>query len=171
MLNATKAGKRPPPNLSPKSPPRLTCTRPPVSRPLRRSFATVHDPPVRRYGGLKDQDRIFTNAYCRHDHGLKGAQVRAPLRPTPRNSILVSLSSVTGRLASYKRHPPQRRLLDHPDHQGLWSSWSWWCRFPLGSQMEFHEQTWLGKRSSVCPNDQIAVAGSQNIRTDLATWS
>ncbi|KAK7053409.1 NADH dehydrogenase [ubiquinone] flavoprotein 1, mitochondrial [Paramarasmius palmivorus] len=41
-----------------------------------RSFATVTDPPVRRYGGLKDQDRIFTNAYCRHDHGLKGAQSR-----------------------------------------------------------------------------------------------
>jgi hypothetical protein len=40
-----------------------------------RSLATVADPPVRRYGGLKDQDRIFTNAYCRHDHGLKGAQV------------------------------------------------------------------------------------------------
>lgn len=42
---------------------------------LRRGFATVADPPVRRYGGLKDQDRIFTNAYCRHDHGLKGAVV------------------------------------------------------------------------------------------------
>ncbi|KAH0826876.1 NADH-binding subunit of NADH:ubiquinone oxidoreductase [Lanmaoa asiatica] len=27
-------------------------------------------------GGLKDQDRIFTNAYCRHDHGLKGASSR-----------------------------------------------------------------------------------------------
>lgn len=41
----------------------------------RRLLATVADPPVRRYGGLKDQDRIFTNAYCRHDHGIKGAQV------------------------------------------------------------------------------------------------
>ena len=40
-----------------------------------RSFAT-EAPPVRRYGGLKDQDRIFTNAYCRHDHGIKGAKVR-----------------------------------------------------------------------------------------------
>ena len=40
-----------------------------------RSFATVADPPVRRYGGLKDQDRIFTNIYCRHDHGIKGAMV------------------------------------------------------------------------------------------------
>ncbi|KAG5641073.1 NADH-ubiquinone oxidoreductase 51 kDa subunit, mitochondrial precursor [Asterophora parasitica] len=53
-----------------------------MSRPFRaklrlaRSLATVADPPVRRYGGLKDQDRIFTNVYCRHDHGLKGAQSR-----------------------------------------------------------------------------------------------
>lgn len=44
-----------------------------------RTFATVADPPVRRYGGLKDQDRIFTNAYCRHDFGLKGAKVSFPL--------------------------------------------------------------------------------------------
>ena len=47
----------------------------PFRAKLRRSLATVADPPVRRYGGLKDQDRIFTNAYCRHDHGLKGARV------------------------------------------------------------------------------------------------
>lgn len=52
---------------------------PEIARPfrakLRRGFATVQDPPVRRYGGLRDQDRIFTNAYCRHDHGIKGAMV------------------------------------------------------------------------------------------------
>ena len=42
----------------------------------------MQDTPVRRYGGLKDQDRIFTNAFCRHDHGLKGAQVRF-LPPLP----------------------------------------------------------------------------------------
>lgn len=47
----------------------------PLRAQFRRSLATVADPPVRRYGGLKDQDRIFTNAYCRHDHGIKGAQV------------------------------------------------------------------------------------------------
>ena len=41
----------------------------------RRNLATVQDTPVRRYGGLKDQDRIFTNAYLRHDHGIKGAMV------------------------------------------------------------------------------------------------
>ena len=55
-----------------------------IARPfrakLRRSFATVQDTPVRRYGGLKDQDRIFTNAYCRHDHGIKGALVSRALR-------------------------------------------------------------------------------------------
>jgi NADH dehydrogenase (ubiquinone) flavoprotein 1 len=42
----------------------------------RRTLATVQDTPVRRYGGLKDQDRIFTNLYCRHDPGLKGAKTR-----------------------------------------------------------------------------------------------
>lgn len=62
-------------------------------RVVRRGLATVTDTPVRRYGGLKDQvcitclfiiglccvalqDRIFTNAYCKHDHGIKGAMVR-----------------------------------------------------------------------------------------------
>lgn len=55
-----------------------------VPRPLaakalaaHRSFATVQDAPKRVYGGLKDQDRIFTNAYMYHDHLLKGARVCA----------------------------------------------------------------------------------------------
>ncbi|KAH7084030.1 NADH-ubiquinone oxidoreductase [Auriculariales sp. MPI-PUGE-AT-0066] len=46
-----------------------------LSTTARRSLATVVadvPPPVRRYGGLKDQDRIFTNLFCRHDHGIKG---------------------------------------------------------------------------------------------------
>jgi len=45
-----------------------------------RHFATVQDapkPPPKVHGGLKDQDRIFTNAYMRHDHLLKGARVRS----------------------------------------------------------------------------------------------
>ncbi|KAN0066310.1 NADH dehydrogenase [ubiquinone] flavoprotein 1, mitochondrial [Thecaphora frezii] len=41
-----------------------------------RGLATVTDAPVRTHGGLRDQDRIFQNAYMRHDHGLKGAQAR-----------------------------------------------------------------------------------------------
>lgn len=49
---------------------------------LARSLATVADPPVRHYGGLKDQDRIFTNLYCKHDHGLKGAQARGDWHKT-----------------------------------------------------------------------------------------
>ncbi|EJU03008.1 NADH-ubiquinone oxidoreductase [Dacryopinax primogenitus] len=48
----------------------------PLGNVVKRGFATVQDPPVRHYGGLKDQDRIFTNLYSRHDHGLKGAQSR-----------------------------------------------------------------------------------------------
>lgn len=39
-----------------------------------RSFATVQEaPPVRHYGGLKDQDRIFTNLYSHHGADLKSA--------------------------------------------------------------------------------------------------
>lgn len=34
------------------------------------------DVPVTRHGGLRDQDRIFQNAYMRHDFGLKGAKAR-----------------------------------------------------------------------------------------------
>ncbi|OCF57115.1 NADH dehydrogenase [ubiquinone] flavoprotein 1, mitochondrial [Kwoniella mangroviensis CBS 10435] len=52
------------------------------SRIAVRSLATVSDPPVRHYGGLKDQDRIFTNLYCKHDHGLKGAQSRGDWHKT-----------------------------------------------------------------------------------------
>lgn len=49
--------------------------RPTIASSSARGLATVADPPVRRYGGLKDQDRIFTNVYCKHDHGIKGAKV------------------------------------------------------------------------------------------------
>lgn len=43
--------------------------------PAARSFATVQDnaPPVKHYGGLKDQDRIFTNLYGHHGADLKSA--------------------------------------------------------------------------------------------------
>jgi len=54
----------------------------PHPRIASRSLATVADPPVRRYGGLKDQDRIFTNLYLKHDHGLKGAQSRGDWHKT-----------------------------------------------------------------------------------------
>ena len=47
-----------------------------------RSLATVADPPVRHYGGLKDQDRIFTNLFCKHDHGIKGAMARGDWHKT-----------------------------------------------------------------------------------------
>lgn len=47
---------------------------------LARTLATATGPamphPPRVYGGLKDQDRIFTNLYGRHDFRLKGAKAR-----------------------------------------------------------------------------------------------
>jgi len=52
-------------------------SRAPTIQPLytARTFATVQDgtPPVRHYGGLKDQDRIFTNLYGHHGADLKSA--------------------------------------------------------------------------------------------------
>lgn len=53
-----------------------------VRTTARRGLATVQDPPVRHYGGLKDQDRIFTNCHSRHDHGIKGAMVSSPIHDT-----------------------------------------------------------------------------------------
>ncbi|KAH9864072.1 NADH-ubiquinone oxidoreductase 51 kDa subunit, mitochondrial precursor [Plenodomus biglobosus] len=47
----------------------------PQNRTQRRSLATVQDAaPVRTYGGLKDQDRIFQNLYGHHGADLKSAQ-------------------------------------------------------------------------------------------------
>tara|TARA_R110002003_G_scaffold878_8_gene21729 strand:+ start:804 stop:1136 length:333 start_codon:yes stop_codon:yes gene_type:complete len=44
------------------------------SRTQKRTLATVNDaPPVRTYGGLKDQDRIFQNLYGHHGADLKSA--------------------------------------------------------------------------------------------------
>lgn len=46
-----------------------------LQAPAARSFATVQDnaPPVHHHGGLKDQDRIFTNLYGHHGADLKSA--------------------------------------------------------------------------------------------------
>lgn len=45
------------------------------SRSQQRTFATVQEgTPQRKYGGLKDQDRIFQNLYGHHGADLKSAQ-------------------------------------------------------------------------------------------------
>jgi len=55
-----------------------TATAKTLSRALEkqaRTFATVQDGnPVRHYGGLKDQDRIFQNLYGRYPPDLKHAK-------------------------------------------------------------------------------------------------
>jgi len=40
------------------------------------ALATAAYSTTRSYGGLKDQDRIFTNLYGKHDFGIKGALQR-----------------------------------------------------------------------------------------------
>jgi NADH dehydrogenase (ubiquinone) flavoprotein 1 len=45
------------------------------NRSQQRTFATVQEgTPQRKYGGLKDQDRIFQNLYGHHGADLKSAQ-------------------------------------------------------------------------------------------------
>jgi NADH dehydrogenase (ubiquinone) flavoprotein 1 len=48
---------------------------PSTSAAARRTFATVQDgaAPKKQHGGLKDQDRIFTNLYSHHGTDLKSA--------------------------------------------------------------------------------------------------
>lgn len=41
-----------------------------------RVLTSAYSTATRTYGGLKDEDRIFTNLYGRHDWKLKGAQSR-----------------------------------------------------------------------------------------------
>jgi hypothetical protein len=117
---------------------------------LTRTLATVADPPVRRYGGLKDQDRIFTNAFLKHDFGLKGALVRffpfSTFLETKRVETLTLL--VPRRLAQNKRNHLKGRLMDHSNYERFRSTWTRRSRFPQRSQMELHEQAWLGKRPS-----------------------
>ena len=43
------------------------------SKTQEKGFATVGDAPKRVYGGLRDQDRIFTNLYGHHGADLKSA--------------------------------------------------------------------------------------------------
>jgi NADH dehydrogenase (ubiquinone) flavoprotein 1 len=52
----------------------LSATTAAASDQQKRGMATVQDaPPVHRHGGLKDQDRIFTNLYGHHGADLKSA--------------------------------------------------------------------------------------------------
>lgn len=127
-----------------------------------RSLATVTDAPNRTHGGLKDQDRIFQNAYMRHDHLLKGAKVsphsyfsllkglvkcqrRLPLINLISHFVSSYFFSVPWRLASNQRHSIKRSRLDHQSNESFRNERSWWSWFPFRFEMVFHEQTWLGE--------------------------
>ena len=98
----------------------------------RRTFATaayVQPPPPRVHGGLKDQDRIFTNLYMRHDHLLKGAKSRGDWHKTKEARRSAATSELTA------SDPPQGRHLDHQRDQGVGPAWSRWCGLPERSQV------------------------------------
>lgn len=115
-----------------------------------RGLATVQDAPKRSHGGLKDQDRIFQNAYMRHDHLLKGARVSC-LRTFSHDystSLTIPHPSGPRRLAQNKGNYPQGPRLDHFTDEGIWNARPWWSWIPIRSQVVFHAQTRLGKGST-----------------------
>lgn len=52
------------------------------------SLNPTPSPQKRSYGGLKDEDRIFTNLYGRHDWKLKGALSRVLYKSSTANRFL-----------------------------------------------------------------------------------
>jgi hypothetical protein len=108
-----------------------------------RSFATVQDgaAPKRSYGGLKDQDRIFTNLYGHHGTDLKSAMKFGDWHKT-KEIILKGHDWVRHLLGSVFRFVywllADSNMLNSTAYfrnQSLWSSWPWWSRFPLWTQI------------------------------------
>lgn len=96
-----------------------------------RSFATVQDgaAPKKTYGGLKDQDRIFTNLYGHHGTDLKSAMKYGDWHKT-KEMILKGhdwvcgwISQLNGLIADFQL------IIAYFGNQSFWSSWPWWCRF------------------------------------------
>lgn len=105
-----------------------------------RSFATVQEaPPVRHYGGLQDQDRIFTNLYGHHGADLKSAMKYGGDWHRTKDIVLKGHDWV-GYMCFGSTGPRELALLmlfltAHFGDQGFWPSWPWWCWFPLGIEI------------------------------------
>jgi len=85
-----------------------------------RGLATVQDvPPKKQHGGLRDQDRIFTNLYGHHGADLKSAQKYGDWHKT-KEIILKGhdwvwhkwITALHG-IANYHRSSPRSRLPDY----------------------------------------------------------
>lgn len=120
-----------------------------------RSFATVQEnaPPVHHHGGLKDQDRIFTNLYGHHGADLKSAMKYGDWYRT-KDMVLKGhdwvrilspevLPYEDAKKKNYQkdwvRWMVERKYSDcfaaYFGNQGLRSSWSRWCWFPVGIEI------------------------------------
>ena len=110
-----------------------------LQAPAARSFATVSDnaPPVHHHGGLKDQDRIFTNLYGHHGADLKSAMKYGDWYRT-KDIVLKGHDWVGSRRAS-PRHGidslANGGYIAHLRTQGLWPAWSWRCWFSLWTEI------------------------------------
>ena len=61
--------------------------------------------------------------------------------------------------------------MDHPDHQGFWFAWAWRCWFSKRTEVELHEQAWLGERPEVRTVHDILFAVTRPHILDPATSS
>jgi len=104
----------------------------------RRTMATVQDgTPKRVHGGLRDQDRIFTNLYGHHGADLKSAMKYGDWYKTKeivlKGHDWVCVLGFCG--CSIVRALAHSTCVDHLRNQGFRSSWSWRCRFPRRNEM------------------------------------
>lgn len=108
-----------------------------------RSFATVQEaPPVRHHGGLQDQDRIFTNLYGHHGADLKSAMKYGDWYRT--KDIVLKGDDWVSYFESRDGLVDEGiqfvwilmlTILAYFRDQSFRSSWSWWCRFSVGSEI------------------------------------
>lgn len=107
----------------------------------KRSFATVQDAnPVRRYGGLKDQDRIFTNLYGHHGADLQSAMKYGDWYKT--KEIIQKghdwVWNALDPICVLQVHRCANGSLDHLGDQSIWPSRAWRRWLSVWSEMGEH---------------------------------
>jgi hypothetical protein len=104
----------------------------------RRGLATVQDPPPppkrTKFGGLKDQDRIFQNLYGHHGADLASAKKYGDWYKT--KEILLKGHDWVGLSNRQDTMITELTLgIDHFRDQGFWSARTRWSWFPFWNEM------------------------------------
>lgn len=110
-----------------------------------RCLATVQDlPPKRQHGGLRDQDRIFTNLYGHHGADLKSAMKYGDWHKT--KEMVLKGHDWVSRTFTQAYADAETYMSDHLRDQGFGSARSRWRRLPIRHEVVVHEFQGLGQR-------------------------